>query len=98
MKPYCLRYAVLLLSTICLFSCGDSEEKKNERLQKQADVYLEAYNNEYQQLSTAANEASWLLNTKIEEGDTTTQKRYEEASQQLTDFTGSLANIDSAKK
>src|SRR6478609_4921774 len=98
MRPQFLKYTGVILSVIFLYGCGESEEKKNERLQQQADVYLKAYNSEYQRLSTAASEASWVLNTKIAEGDTITQKLYEEASQKLTDFTGSLANIDSAKK
>ena len=88
----------LSLITLGLSSCGESEEKKTEKLRQQADAYLSSYNEQYRQLSTSANETSWSLNTKIQEGDTETQKLYEEASQKLTDFTGSLANIDSAKK
>ena len=86
------------LLVFCLWSCSKKEETKTEIFHPQAETYLEAYNLEYQKLSTAANEAAWALNTKIEEGDTITQKRFEEATQALTDFTGSLANIDSAKK
>ena len=86
------------LLVFCLWSCSKKEETKTEIFHPQAETYLEAYNLEYQKLSTAANEAAWALNTKIEEGDTVTQKRFEEATQALTDFTGSLANIDSAKK
>lgn len=81
-----------------LASCKESEEQKKMRIQKQADAYLTTYNIEYQKLSTGASEAAWLLNTKIVDGDSITQKQYEEATQKLTDFQGSLNNIDSAKK
>jgi peptidyl-dipeptidase A len=93
-----ISYGIAGLLTSCLCSCTKSEEKKTEPFHPQAQTYLEAYNLEYKKLSTAANEAAWLLNTKIQEGDTITQKRYEEATQKLTDFTGSLVNIDSSKK
>src|SRR6187455_433169 len=96
MQPYSIAFAGL--TALCLWSCTKPEEKKTEVLHPQAATYLQDYNLEYQKLSTEANEAAWLLNTKIEEGDTVTQKLYEEAAQKLTDFTGSLANIDSAKK
>src|SRR5918993_1629910 len=96
MKPFYL--AITGLTALCLLSCSKPEEKKTDMGHPQAADYLEAYNLEYKKLSTDANEAAWLLNTKIEEGDTVTQQLYEAAAQNLTDFTGSLANIDSAKK
>ena len=91
-------FAIAGLAACCLWSCSKPEEKKSDPLHPQAAAYLEAYNREYKRLSTEANEAAWLLNTKIEEGDTVTQKLFEAAAQKLTDFTGSLANIDTAKK
>jgi peptidyl-dipeptidase A len=96
MKPHSLAVAGLI--ALCISSCTKPEEKKTEILHPQAASYLQDYNLEYQKLSTEANEAAWLLNTKIEAGDTVTQKLYEAAAQKLTDFTGSLSNIDSAKK
>ena len=86
------------LTALCLGSCSKREEKKTEIFHPQAEAYLLAYNLEYQKLSTEANEAAWQLNTRIEEGDTVTQKVFEAAAQKQTDYTGSLANIDSAKK
>ena len=77
------------LLVLVLFSCTQSENKSKEPFHDQADVYLQAYNTEYKKLSTDASEAAWVLNTKIEEGDTVTQKLYEEAAQKLADFTGS---------
>jgi len=90
--------ALLLLSCAILVACHRTAEKKNSDFQRRADEYLRNYNQEYRKLYTDANEAAWLLNTKIIEGDTLTKKRYEEASQKLTDFQGSRATIDSTKK
>jgi peptidyl-dipeptidase A len=87
-----------LLITAIFFSCSRPDEKGKEPSNAQAETYLQDYNKEYKDLSTKAAEAAWLLNTKIQEGDTITQKAYEEAAQKLTDFTGSLSNIDSSKK
>src|SRR5688500_8433142 len=92
-----LFYTAILLA-ICLGSCKKAEEKKTELLHPQADKYLTSYSEEFKKLVTASNEAEWKLNTKIQEGDTITQKEYETAAQELTKFTGSVANIDSAKK
>ena len=86
------------LLALVLLSCSQSENKTEEPFHAQADAYLNAYNTEYKRLNTEASEAAWVLNTKIEEGDTITQKLYEEAAQNLADFTGSQANIDSSKK
>jgi len=88
----------LFVSCALALACHQKEEKKTTAYQQRADQYLLKYNNEYRKLYTAASEASWLLNTKIVDGDTLTQKLYEEASQKLTDFQGSLATIDSTKK
>lgn len=89
---------LLLSCAVLLSACHGNEEKKNTDFQQRADQYLLDYNREYRKLYTAASEASWQLNTKIVEGDTLTQKLYEEASQKLTDFQGSIATIDSTKK
>lgn len=91
-------WSIICLMASCLISCNKSKDDKTEPLNSQAAIYLEGYSQEYKRLSTEANEAAWLLNTKIQEGDTVTQQQFEEASQKLTAFTGSLANIDSAKK
>ena len=98
MKMTFATYSVLGLMTLSVFSCTKPQEKKSELSHPHASAYLDAYSEEFKKLTTQANEAAWKLNTKIEEGDTITQKEYEEAAQKLTDFTGSLANIDSSKK
>lgn len=87
----------IALTVICL-SCSTKDDKTAGQPHPQAAIFLEHYSRQYQQLGKEASEAAWILNTRIEEGDTITQKLYEEAAKKLTDFTGSLANIDSAKK
>ncbi len=89
---------LLLFCLLITFSCTESEEEKTKKIQVQAETYLDNYQSEYQKLYTGASEAEWQLNTKIVEGDTATQRSYEIAKQKFADFTGSLANIDSARK
>jgi peptidyl-dipeptidase A len=80
-----------------LFNCKTPDENKTNPAQERAAQYLMSYNEEFQQLSTIANEKSWNLNTKIVEGDTITQKEFEDANNAFLTFAGSQANIDSAR-
>jgi peptidyl-dipeptidase A len=98
MKRFCSNASLTALLIPLVFSCQAPQEEKDSGLQQQADTYLSAYNTAYQKLRKDASESEWVLNTRIVEGDTATQHRYEVASQKLTDFLGSRANIDSAKK
>jgi len=87
----------------CLFACwlyllSCSVEKNNDATQQQAQAYLTGYNKEYQRLYYASSLAQWKLNTRIVKGDTVTQKLADEADKAMAVFTGSIANIDSAKK
>ncbi|MGC3945804.1 MAG: M2 family metallopeptidase [Chryseolinea sp.] len=88
----------LVLSLVVSCKPKPSEEEKNAKLQQQAETYLSAYNTELQKLYTTSAETSWTLNTRIVDGDTVTQKAYEEANEKFSSFLGSQANIDSAKK
>ncbi|HLT80831.1 MAG TPA: M2 family metallopeptidase [Cyclobacteriaceae bacterium] len=92
------RHPLLLAVLAVIASCKPSAEERKAALHSTADAYLAAYNDEYQRLYTAAAEAEWLLNTHIVEGDTATQRAYERARKAYTDFRGSQANIDSARK
>lgn len=97
MKNTFLHGAISILA-IALFSISCAKknaENLNKPFQDRAEAYLSAYSTEYQKLYTASGEKAWNLNTKIVDGDTVTQKEYEEATNKLNDFTGSEANIDS---
>ena len=97
-KTIIVHFAIYILIAVNIVSCGERPSEKKVPFSTSAQTYLDSYSKQYQTLSTAAAEASWLLNTRIEEGDTSTQSKYEAATRSLTSFTGSLANIDSAKK
>src|SRR5690606_11038325 len=88
----------ILISLLLAGACKPSAEERMAALQGQAETFLTAYNKQYQQLYTDAAEAEWTLNTKIVEGDSVTQRIYEEAKQKFTDFLGSQVNIDSSRR
>jgi peptidyl-dipeptidase A len=83
-----------------LAACSKSKDKPagNELLQSQAQVYLDSYNSNYKKLSTASNEGQWRLNTHIVVGDSTDSKAAAAFDEAIAKYTGSTANIDSAKK
>jgi peptidyl-dipeptidase A len=85
---------------VFLAACNQDEKKiaGNDNLQQEAQRYLDAYNSKYQELSTASYEGQWVLNTHIVPGDSTASKAAASADEALAKFTGSTANIDSAKK
>ncbi len=55
----------------------------------EADSFLAAYQSEYQKLYAAANEAEWLSNTHIVEGDDRNAKNSDATKSALAAFTGS---------
>lgn len=86
---------IIVLAT----SCMNNPTTKNKKLTKQqAQTYLDSYNQKYQKLVIAQNEAQWKLNTRIVKGDTITGKLADAADKEMAQFTGSKFNIDSAKK
>lgn len=98
MRHHSFQHFLFFVTLALAASCKPSPEERKAAVQATADAYLEAYNDEYQRLYTAAAEAEWLLNTRIVEGDTATQRAYERARKAYADFRGSQANIDSARK
>jgi peptidyl-dipeptidase A len=94
-----MKQLLILLLVIASSTCFcQSKAGKTSSFQKEVRAYLNNYNNTYQKLYTALNEAQWLLNTKIVEGDTLTQKAAEKAGEDLTAFTGSTENIEKSTK
>ncbi len=85
--------------TICICSCTSTTQKKdNTAVQQQAQSYLDSYNTQYQQLYYPDELAQWKLNTRIVKGDTISQHIADDADRAIAKYTGSAANIDSAKK
>ncbi|MDP4189929.1 MAG: M2 family metallopeptidase [Bacteroidota bacterium] len=94
-----MKQLLIFLLVIAASTCFcQSKANKTSSFQKEVQAYLDNYNNTYQKLYTAVNEAQWLLNTKIVEGDTLTQKAAEKAGEDLTAFTGSTENIEKSTK
>lgn len=94
-----MKQLLILLLVIAASTCFcQSKASKTSSFQKEVQAYLDNYNNTYQKLYTAVNEAQWLLNTKIVEGDTLTQREAERAGEDLTAFTGSTENIEKSTK
>lgn len=79
-------------------SCGGPAEETSGGNQAEVDAFLQEYNSEFQRLLAAAAEAEWTLNTKIVDGDTITQAMAEEANKAMAAYTGSVENIEKAKK
>ncbi len=66
-------------------------------LQRRAQAFLDDYTKTYQKLYYASSRAEWRANTYIAEGDTVTEKAVRKANEALADFTGSVANIKTAR-
>jgi peptidyl-dipeptidase A len=89
----------ILVSALLLTACEqNSSEDNSKSVQKAAQKFLDDYTDEYLDLYYASAEGQWQLNTRIVEGDTVAASRAATADQAYADFTGSEANIDSAKK
>jgi len=97
MKAYSTLFVLTMLMIVGCTS-GEKQEKDNSEVQNAAQQFLDQYTNEYVNLYYASAEGQWQLNTKIVEGDTVTATLAAAADQAYADFTGSVANIDSAKK
>jgi len=70
---------------------------KANHVQKEAQLFLDAYTAKYQDLSYKASEAEWQSNTKIIEGDSTNAVATRQAEEALARFTGSTENIEKAR-
>lgn len=94
------KYFFAFALTLSLFILSSNTPKKEDKkaIQKRVQTYLDSYNAELQKVLYAASLAQWELQTHIVEGDTMAKHRAAIADEAYADFTGSVANIDSAKK
>jgi peptidyl-dipeptidase A len=76
-------------------SSGDSQATEAERADAQA--FLDGYTQKFVALYTASQEAQWMSNTHIVEGDDTNSKRVQETGEAFSAFTGSVENIERAR-
>ena len=85
---------VLLSIGISMSACKQDHSK----IQAEAQAFIDAYTTEYLKLYTASSEAQWKSNIEIIEGDTTNAKATERANEAYATFTGSIENIENARK
>lgn len=99
-KQLMSKYIPVFLSALFLWSCGGEKQQAvdNTALIQEVNTFLESYNKTYQQLTTVANEASWVLMTHIVEGDTAASNASQRATNALANFTGSKTNIEKAQQ
>ena len=91
-KTSLLKTAIMLLVIIISFmltACNNSVE-----LQNNAQLFIDDYNQKYQELYYAASQAEWELNTHIVEGDSTNAVNVRKTYEALAEFTGSKVNIE----
>ena len=78
------------LIVVALLGCADNKSD--------VDTFLKDYNTKYSDLYYNSSKASWQTNTEIREGDTTNAYNSRVADEALTAFTGSVENIENAKR
>ena len=88
---------ITVLFAVGIFSCSQPQ-RNADKVIAAAQTYLDYYNNEFQKRYAASSEGQWALNTRIVAGDTMAAFQAARADEAMASFTGSTANIDSAKK
>lgn len=96
LNGWCLLQSYVFAILFCFFA-SSCNTKNNSAEQERAQNFLHTYDSVYQQLAYADNLGQWEMLTHIVEGDTMAQHNATVASVNLSDFTGSAANIDSVK-
>jgi peptidyl-dipeptidase A len=92
---------LFIISLVALFSCNAGSDKNtetNKAIQDSVQSYLDAYNKTYKELNIISNEASWMTQIRIVEGDSTNSVANNKAQEAYAKFTGSTENIEMAKK
>jgi peptidyl-dipeptidase A len=88
-----------LCAALFLTACETSPSAgERESLQREAQAFLDAYSTTFQGLYTASGEAEWVSQTHIVENDPGNAQRTTAANEALAAFTGSIANIEAARR
>jgi len=104
MKPILL--AALLTSPVLFGSCCGVHAPASKTSaattaapqRTRAQAFLDEYSAEYQRLYYASSKAEWASQTHIVEGDDTNSQRTRAANEAMAAFTGSVANIETARE
>lgn len=86
-------FSIICLSAVILTSCNDAE-----KVQQDAQAFIDSYTEKYVSLYTNSSEAQWKFNTVIIEGDETNKLAAQAADEEMAAFTGSAENIEQARK
>lgn len=97
LKPLSILVFILVSATACT-PPPDEQIAANDVLQAEVQAFLQSYTEGFLTLYTEANEAEWLSNTKIIEGDDSNSLRTEAANEALTQFTGAVEKIERARE
>ncbi|MCP3963189.1 MAG: M2 family metallopeptidase [bacterium] len=87
---------ILVLAAACAPPADDGAG--NDVQQAEAQAFLDSYTETWLDLAYTAEQADWQLNTRIVEGDDTNAKRSEAATAALAAYTGSVENIEEARR
>jgi len=100
MKKTVLYAAALcaLLSAGCGGSGTSGDNTAGSREQQEAQAFIDKYTRQYVALYTAASEAHWKANIEIKPGDSTNALAEQKADEATAAFTGSIENIEQARK
>ncbi|MEO5675428.1 MAG: M2 family metallopeptidase [Chitinophagales bacterium] len=98
MKSRLISFNFILLHIVLLLSCNTIKKEDDGTKKDRVQAYLDFYNKEFQRVLYEDNLAQWVLQTHIVEGDTVSGHLADSLDEVFAAFTGSQANIDSAKK
>ena len=90
-----MMFRFILISVIVAITLSCSSPQK---VQQEAQIFLDQYTKEYQKLYYESSKAQWASNTKIIEGDSTNAIATQKANEAFAKFTGSEENINQAQK
>ncbi|RMG63390.1 MAG: peptidase [Calditrichaeota bacterium] len=88
-----MRKIMPLLAALVLLAC-----QSKSSLRQEVQAFLDDYTQTFQKLYYKASLAEWKANTMIIEGDTTIEAASRRAQEALARFTGSIENIEKARK
>ena len=99
-----MKKITITLTCLILIACAEQKKevvKTDENVnpfQTEAQSFLDKYSKKFQKLLVDVNEGQWTLQTHIVEGDTLSNYKAQQSDKAFSDFTGSNANIEAAKK
>ncbi len=96
-----MRILLGVLFSLCVCACRSGnpapQPAPKPAVQSSCDDYLRQYGVEYRRLRTASNEADWVSQTHIVEGDEANARKKRAAEEALAAFTGSTQNIEATR-